>query len=122
MAKPRNIQRRPKLTQKGRLLDNQQISKNIDNWVETEFQDELRMTAFLDVNTRRQIRLGTGVGDMEVFNEEFNNGFSGTSQLSTSQQKGKKGSQAFGEPWKNRPKLKKISQEYKIGYRPPSKQ
>ncbi|MCC3532480.1 MAG: hypothetical protein JGK21_31440 [Microcoleus sp. PH2017_22_RUC_O_B] len=79
MAKPRNIQRRPKLTQKGRLLDNQQISKNIDNWVETEFQDELRMTAFLDVNTRRQIRLGTGVGDMEVFNEEFNNGFSGTS-------------------------------------------
>jgi hypothetical protein len=121
MARSRTIQRRPKLTEKGRLLDNQQIGKNIDNWVEGEFENELRMTAFLDVNTRRQVRLGAGVGDMEVFVEEFNNAFSATSQLSTSQQKAKKGSQAFGEPWKNRPKLKKISQEYKIGYRPPSK-
>jgi hypothetical protein len=121
MARPRIIQRRPQLTERGRLLDNQQISKNIDNWVEREFQDELRMTAFLDVNTRRQVRLATGIGDIVVFLAEFNNGFAGTSQLSVSGQKPKKGDRAFGEPWNNRPKLRKVSQEYKIGYRAPSK-
>lgn len=113
--------RRPKLMQKGKMLSDQEIGKNIDNWIDNEFQDELRMTAFLDVNARRQVRLATGVGDMETFTKQFNNAFAETSQLSTSSQKAKKGDRAFGQPWSNRPKLKKISQEYKIGYRPPSK-
>lgn len=123
MTQPRarGALRRPKLIHKGQMLGDQEIAKNIDNWVENEFQDELRMTAFLDVNARRQVRLATGVGDMETFTKQFNNAFAETSQLSTSSQKAKKGDRAFGQPWSNRPKLKKISQEYKIGYRPPSK-
>lgn len=123
MAQPRTrgIMRRPRLTEKGKILSNQEISKNIDNWVENEFQSELRMTAFLDVNTRRQIRLATGIGDMEAFTKEFNNAFAATSQMSVSSQKAKKGDRAFGQPWNNRPRLKKVSQEYKIGYRAPIK-
>jgi hypothetical protein len=117
-----NVLRRPRLTQNGRLLNDQQLAKNIDNWMEAELEEELRLTAFLDVNTRRNIRLGTGVGDMQVFTDEFNEGFSGSSQLSTSQaQKSKKGQVAFGEPWKNRPKLRKVSQEYRINYQPKQK-
>lgn len=117
-----NVLRRPRLTQNGRLLSNQQLAKNIDNWIEAELEEELRLTAFLDVNTRRQIRLGTGVGDIKTYVDQFNDGFSGSSQLSTSQtQKSKKGQVAFGEPWKNRPKLKKVNQEYQIAYKPKQK-
>src|SRR6185503_11798951 len=60
-------QRYPRLTQNGQLLNNQEIGKNIDNWITSAFEEELRLTAFLDVNTRRQIRLATGVGDMEAY-------------------------------------------------------
>ena len=117
MAKKQKQSGLPRLTEKGKLLDNKQIAQNIDNWIDKEFEEELRMTAFLDVNTRRQIRLATGVGDMESFVEEFNKGFTSTSQLSP-KQKSKPGQEAFGEPWQNRPKLKKVSQEYKVTYRP----
>lgn len=109
--------KRPKLTdKKGKMLSPEEAGKNIDNWVEGEFEEELRMTAFLDVNTRRQIRLATGIGDMKNFIEEFNKGFANTSQLAIDD-KAKLGEEAFGEAWQNRPKLRKISQEYRVNYR-----
>jgi hypothetical protein len=116
---PTRGQRLPRLTQDGRLLNNQQISANINNWVDSVFQEELRMTAFLDVNTRRQIRLATGVGDINAYVEQFNNGFAQTSQLSPD--KAKPGKEAFGETWTNRPRLRKISREGRIVYQPAKK-
>lgn len=111
--------KRPKLTDKGKMLSPAETGKNINNWIASEFEEELRMTAFLDVNTRRQIRLATGIGDMKSFVEEFNKGFSNTSQLSI-EDKPKTGEEAFGEAWQNRPKLRKVSQEYRIVYKKPS--
>lgn len=111
----------PRVTDKGRLLNSNEIANNINNWINDAFEEELRMTAFLDVNQRRQIRLATGVGDMESFVKEFNNGFSNSSQLSPDpKSKSKAGEQAFGEAWTDRPRLKKISQEFRITYRPKS--
>ena len=112
--------RLPRLTGKGGApLSDQETGKNIDNWIESELEETLRMTAFLDVNTRRQIRLTTGVGDIASFVEEFNNGFVNTSQLASEEDvKGAKGKEAFGEAWNDRPRLKKISTEYRILYRP----
>jgi uncharacterized phage infection (PIP) family protein YhgE len=123
MSRPRiraRGQRLPQLTQNGQLLNNQQISENINGWVEDVFTEELRMTSFLDVNTRRQIRLATGVGDINAYIEQFNNGFSGTSQL-LSTDKAKAGKEAFGETWANRPRLRKISIEGRIVYQPTKK-
>jgi hypothetical protein len=113
-------QRLPQLTQNGQLLNNQQIAQNINGWVEDVFTEELRMTAFLDVNTRRQIRLATGVGDINAYVEQFNSGFAGTSQLASTG-KPKAGKEAFGETWSNRPRLKKISTEGRIVYQPTKK-
>lgn len=111
----------PKLTKNGKLLPDREIEDNINNWVDDELTEELRMTAFLDVNTRRQIRLATGVGDMEAFVNEFNNGFANSSQLSSDgNAKSKPGEQAFGEAWSDRPRLKKISREFRIIYKPKS--
>ena len=112
-------QRYPRLTQNGQLLNNQQIGENIDNWINTTFEEELRLTAFLDVNTRRQIRLATGIGDMETYVEQFNNGFAQTSQLSPN--KSIQGKEAFGETWTNRPRLRKVSIEGRIVYKPKAK-
>jgi len=112
-------QRYPRLTQGGQLLSNQEIGKNIDNWVGSAFEEELRLTAFLDVNTRRQIRLATGVGNMEAYIEQFNSGFAQTSQLSPN--KSVQGKEAFGETWNNRPRLKKISVDGRIVYKPRAK-
>jgi hypothetical protein len=109
----------PQLTQNGQLLNNQQLGKNIDGWVDDIFQEELRMTAFLDVNTRRQIRLATGVGDIAAYADQFNNAFAQTSQLS--RDKANPGKEAFGETWTNRPRLRKISVEGRIVYQPPKK-
>ncbi|MEK0186496.1 hypothetical protein [Microcoleus anatoxicus] len=110
----------PRLTGKGGApLSAQETGKNIDNWIESELEELLRTTAFLDVNTRRQIRLATGVGDIARFVEEFNNGFANTSQLASDEDvKSVKGKEAFGEAWNDRPRLKKISTEYRILYRP----
>jgi hypothetical protein len=116
---PGRGQRLPQLTQNGQLLNNQQLGKNIDGWVDDIFQEELRMTAFLDVNTRRQIRLATGVGDIEAYADQFNNGFAQTSQLS--RDKANPGKEAFGETWTNRPRLRKVSVEGRIVYQPPKK-
>lgn len=111
----------PRLTKKGKQLSDQEIEKNIGDWVNDELVEEMRMTAFIDVNTRRQIRLATGVGDMEAFVSEFNNGFANTSQLSSdAEAKNKAGEQAFGEAWSDRPKLKKISREFRVTYKPKS--
>lgn len=113
--------RLPRLTNKSKLLSDEEIAKNIDGWINDELEEELRLTAFIDVNTRRQIRLATGVGDMETFVGEFNNGFANSSQLSTdAETKSKSGEQAFGEAWTDRPRLKKVSQQYRITYRPKS--
>jgi len=112
-------QRLPRLTNNGQLLNNQQISQNIDGWIGAVFQEELRMTAFLDINTRRQVRLATGIGDMEAYAEQFNKGFAQTSQLSRN--KANPGKEAFGETWTNRPRLRKISTEGRIVYQPPKK-
>lgn len=125
MAAPRRRARRsgrlPRVTDRGKLLNSNEIAKNINNWVQDTFEEELRMTAFLDVNQRRQIRLATGVGDMESFVKEFNNGFANSSQLSLDpKSKSKQGEQAFGEAWTDRPRLKKISQESRITYQPKS--
>lgn len=109
----------PRLTDRGRLLPNEEVANNINNWLEDEFAEELRLTAYIDVNTRRQIRLATGVGDMDTFVEEFNKGFANSSQLSP--EKSTPNAGAFGEPWSDRPKLKKISQEARIVYRPKRK-
>lgn len=108
--------RYPRLTSNGQLLNNQQIGQNIDQWINTVFEEELRMTAFLDVNHRRQIRLATGIGNMTTYVEQFNNGFAQTSQLSP--QKSVQGKEAFGETWTNRPRLRKISIEGRIVYQP----
>ncbi len=116
---PTRGQRLPQLTQNGQLLNNQQIAKNIDGWVDGVFQEELRMTAFLDVNSRRQIRLATGVGDINAYVKQFNNGFAQTSQISRN--KSNPGKEAFGETWTNRPRLKKVSVEGRIVYRPAKK-
>lgn len=103
------------------MLSDADIAKNIDGWINDELEEELRLTAFIDVNTRRQIRLATGVGDMETFVSEFNAGFANSSQLSTdTEAKSKSGEQAFGEAWTDRPRLKKVSQEYRVTYRPKS--
>lgn len=111
----------PRLTERGRLISNADLKKNIDGWIDGEFEEELRMTAFLDVNQRRQIRLATGVGDMPTFVEEFNNGFSNTSQLSSDEKvKSRSGDRAFGETWSDRPRLRKISVEARVIYRPKS--
>lgn len=111
----------PRLTDRGKLLSNADLKKNIDGWINDEFEEELRLTAFLDVNTRRQIRLATGVGDIETFVGEFNGGFANTSQLATdSEAKSKSGQQAFGEAWTDRPRLKKISREFRVIFRPKS--
>jgi len=112
-------QRLPRLTNNGQLLNNQQISQNIDGWIGAVFQEELRMTAFLDINTRRQIRLATGIGDMEAYAEQFNQGFAQTSQLSRN--KANPGKEAFAETWTNRPRLRKVSTEGRIVYQPPKK-
>lgn len=112
-------ERLPRLTQKGQILSNQEIGKNIDDWITSVFTDELRLTAFLDVNTRRQIRLATGVGDMETYIDQFNKGFADTSQLFAD--KSKTGKEAFGETWSNRPRLKKISVEGRIVFIPKQK-
>lgn len=112
-------ERFPRLTQNGQLLSNQQIGQNIDNWIDTAFEEELRLTAFLDVNTRRQIRLATGIGNMEAYVDQFNNGFAQTSQLSPN--KSIQGKDAFGEAWTNRPRLRKISIEGRIVYKPRAK-
>jgi len=116
---PTRGQRLPRLTQNGQLLNNQQIARNIDGWVDGVFQEELRMTAFLDVNSRRQIRLATGVGDINAYVKQFNNGFAQSSQLSRN--KANPGKEAFGETWTNRPRLKKVSVEGRIVYRPTKK-
>ena len=116
---PRRGERLPRLTERGVPLSEKEIGKNIDNWVDSVFQEELRMTAFLDVNTRRQIRLATGVGDIGAYVEQFNNGFAQTSQLSPN--KSNVGKEAFGETWTNRPRLRKISVEGRIVYRPAKK-
>lgn len=109
----------PRLTQKGKLLNPAEIASNINNWIDDEFAEELRLTAFLDVNTRRQIRLATGVGDIDTFVGEFNSGFANTSQLATDPGvKTKSGHQAFGEVWTDRPRLKKISREFRVVFRP----
>lgn len=119
--KRRSSGKLPKLTKKGKLLSNKELEDNINNWIDDELTEELRMTAFLDVNTRRQIRLATGVGDMEAFVNEFNNGFANSSQLSSDgNAKSKPGEQAFGEAWSDRPKLRKISREFRITYKPKS--
>ena len=111
----------PRLTDRGRQLSPADQKKNIDGWIEGEFEEELRMTAFLDVNQRRQIRLATGVGDMPTFVDEFNNGFSNTSQLSSDEKiKSRSGDRAFGESWSDRPRLRKISVEARVIYRPKS--
>lgn len=99
----------------GRPLSVQEMSNGINDWMEDELEEELRLTAFLDVNTRRQIRLATGVGDMDTFVDEFNKGFANSSQLAPEKASPNKG--AFGEPWSDRPKLKKISQEARIVFR-----
>ena len=113
-------ERRPRLTQpNGQPLSNQQLGQNIDNWVTEVFTEELRTIAYLDVNTRRQIRLATGIGDMEAYVKEFNNAFANTSQLSTN--KPKQGKEVFGETWSNRPRLKKVSREGRIVYIPKQK-
>lgn len=121
MVTPRSSTKRRKLPRltgaRGKLLSDKEIEQNINNWAADEIEDELRLTAFLDVNSRRNVRLATGIGDMNTFVEEFNNAFANSSQLSP-QEKSKKGQEAFGEPWKNRPKLKKINQEYQIKYQP----
>jgi hypothetical protein len=91
------------------------MADGINDWMGDELEEELRQTAFLDVNTRRQIRLATGVGDIEAFVDEFNQGFANSSQLLPEKSNPTKG--AFGEPWSDRPKLKKISQEARIVYR-----
>lgn len=106
----------PRLTENGRLLTDQQLEKNIDGWIDGILEEELRMTAFLDVNTRRQIRLATGIGNMDTYVDQFNKGFADTSQLSP--EKAKPGKEAFGEPWVNRPRLKKISREGRIVFIP----
>ncbi|MEG4807932.1 hypothetical protein QUA82_09905 [Microcoleus sp. F8-D3] len=113
-------QRYPRLTNNGKLLNNQQIGQNIDNWINGILEEELRLTAFLDVNTRRQIRLAMGIGNMETYIEQFNNGFAQTSQLFPN--KSVQGKDAFGEAWGNRPRLKKISIEGRIVYKPTKKQ
>jgi hypothetical protein len=111
----------PKLTNKGKMLGNQEISNNINNWIDAEFEEELRLTAFIDFNLRRQIRLATGIGDMGNFVEEFNNAFANTSQLaSDSEVKSRSGQEAFGESWSDRPRLRKISTETRVIYRPKS--
>lgn len=125
MARPPRIrvpihERLPRLTEGGKLLSDKEIGGNIDNWIASIFADELRMTAFLDVNTRRQIRLATGIGNMEAYVEQFNKGFADTSQLYTD--KSKAGKEAFGEAWTNRPRLKKISIEGRIVFVPRQKQ
>lgn len=103
------------------MLSGQEISDNINNWIDGEFEEELRLTAFIDFNLRRQIRLATGIGDMESFVDEFNNAFAGTSQLSSdSQVKSRSGQEAFGESWSDRPRLKKISTESRVTYQPKS--
>lgn len=113
-------ERLPRLTQSnGQPLSNQELGQNIDNWIDSVFTEELRTIAYLDVNTRRQIRLATGIGDMDAFVKEFNNGFANTSQLSTN--KPKQGKEVFGETWTNRPRLKKISREGRIVYIPKQK-
>lgn len=112
-------QRYPRLTQRGQLLTNQQIGENINNWIDATLEEELRLTAFLDVNSRRQIRLATGIGNMDTYIEQFNNGFAQTSQLSPS--KSIQGKEAFGETWTNRPRLRKISIEGRIVYKPRAK-
>jgi hypothetical protein len=109
----------PRLTRQGRSLSPQEQAENINNWIQDEFEEELRLTALLDVNTRRQIRLATGVGDMDTFVDEFNQGFANSSQLLPEKSNPTKG--AFGEPWSDRPKLKKISQEARITFRPKRK-
>jgi len=121
MARPRISagQRYPRLTQNGQLLNNQQIGQNIDNWINNSFEEELRLTAFLDVNSRRQIRLATGIGNMKTYTEQFNNGFAQTSQLSAD--KSIQGKEAFGENWANRPRLKKVSVEGRIVFKPKNK-
>lgn len=112
----------PRLTNKGKLLSNADLKKNIDGWIDGEFEEELRLTAFLDVNHRRQVRLATGVGDMPTFVDEFNNGFANTSQLSSDEKvKARSGDRAFGEAWSDRPRLRKISQESRVIYRPKTK-
>lgn len=112
----------PRLTEKGKLLNPQEVANRINAWIDDEFAEELRLTAFLDVNTRRQIRLATGVGDIDTFVNEFNNGFANTSQLATnSEVKGTPGNQAFGEAWTDRPRLRKISREFRITFRPKNK-
>jgi hypothetical protein len=100
-------------------LSAQEMANGINNWIEDELEEELRLTAFLDVNTRRQIRLATGVGDIETFVNEFNQGFANSSQLLPEKSSPTKG--AFGEPWSDRPKLKKISQEARVVYRKKTK-
>lgn len=109
----------PRLTNKGQILKPQELAENINNWLEDEFEEELRLTAYIDVNTRRQVRLATGIGDIETFVDEFNKGFANSSQLLP--EKADPNSGAFGEAWSDRPKLKKISQEARITYRPKRK-
>ena len=103
----------------GKPLPAEEMGKNIDGWIDYSFQEELRLTAYLDVNTRRQIRLATGVGDMNSFINEFNNGLVNTMTVSTpTVDKTKK---QLSENPKLRPRLRKISQEYQITYRPAKK-
>lgn len=122
MARPRTPttgQRLPRLTQDGKALSNKEISKNIDNWIDEVFAEELRLSAFLDVNTRRQIRVATGIGNMSNFVDQFNNGFQSTSQLSA--KKPSPGKDAFGGDWVDRPRLKKISVEGRVVFIPRQK-
>lgn len=115
---PLRGERLPRLTQpNGKPLNNQQMGQSIDNWINAVFAEELRTTAFLDVNTRRQVRLATSIGDMDTFVEEFNKGFANTSQLSTSKPT-KQGKEAFDATWTNRPRLKKVSREGRIVFIP----
>ena len=117
---PTRGQRLPRLTSSNRrVLPPQAVGKAIDNWIDESLEDELRLTAFLDVNTRRQVRLATGIGDMNAYVDQFNKGFADTSQLSP--EKSKRGKEAFGEAFINRPKLKKISIEGRIVYQPTKK-
>lgn len=109
--------RLPQLTRKGKPLSQEEVDNNINNWIEAEFIEELRLTAYLDFNTRRQIRIATGVGDMDSFVDEFNDGFINSSTAASPEEQ--KELETLHK--KRRPKLKKINQEYTVAYRPPKK-
>lgn len=103
----------PKLTDdSGVPKKDDQIKGEIAGWLKEEIEAERlkrELNRFLE---RRNIRQALGVGDVATFIKEFEGGFKNSAKETKPQLDDEGEAAIYGEAKENRPKVKKISQEW----------